>query len=181
MGQYVGELKMEILQSESDSDHTGSGPPQHTSDYAFALFQTDTAELFVDAKRFGNEMAFINDGRPDKARNNVAYLQVSVNGVPVIFVLSLRRIPAGEELLTKYGRRFWAGHRAAAAGAAPRHAAGAEGRGLRAKRPVRGFYRDAGDAGGSSQLPSRLEFLREWPRLKARECDGQAGPPASLK
>jgi hypothetical protein len=182
LGQYVGELKMELLH-ESDSDNPDSGPPEHAPEYAFALCVIDSAELFVDAKRFGNEMAFINDGRPDKSRNNVAYLQVSVNGVPVIFILSLRRISAGEELLTHYGERFWNGHRGAAARHPAHPSAAAARRVLRAKRPVRGFFLDPSDEGGCSLLPSRLEFLREWPTLKAKENDGQAPalpPTASL-
>jgi hypothetical protein len=186
LGQYIGVIKIELWDSDIE---------QHSSEFAFALVEHRLGELFVDAKNFGNEMAFVNDGHPDKSRNNVCYLQVSVNGVPAIFVLALRNIARGEELLTKYGKRFWSGRQRsfappasspmASASAAAAASAAAGSRSLRAKRPARGFFQDPSDAGGAASLPSRLEFLREWQALKEKECDGQVRilnlpPPSSL-
>ena len=90
LGQYVGVMKLEPWESDDEDES-----PAPTSEYAFALTQYDAGELFVDAKNFGNEMAFINDGRPDKSRNNVASLQVCRQSNPRLASLMPSLVTAG--------------------------------------------------------------------------------------
>mmetsp|Transcript_31865 Transcript_31865/g.61356 ORF Transcript_31865/g.61356 Transcript_31865/m.61356 type:complete len:352 (-) Transcript_31865:298-1353(-) len=64
-------------------------------------------QLCVDARRYRNEMALVNDYRPDRAKYNASAVSIVIDGNPHIFYVATSRIEAGEEVCTDYGPRFW--------------------------------------------------------------------------
>eukprot|EP00741_Cyanophora_paradoxa_P007715 tig00001187_g7464.t1 len=71
----------------------------------------DNKNLLINANMKFNEAACINDvkGRRNKRFANVGFIEVTVDGWPRIFVILVRSVKAGEQLLAKYGESYWRG------------------------------------------------------------------------
>jgi hypothetical protein len=56
--------------------------------------------LCVDAVTMRNEMALVNDFRPDRAKNNTEAVVVQIEGRHHVFYVASQRIPANTEVRT---------------------------------------------------------------------------------
>ena len=175
LAEYVGEWKqdtgMKLRSRKCEQDDATLSKDSleedsqdlHAEDYAFSTgHESDrSADLFIDSKQWGNESAFINDGG-ETMPINARYVRVLVNGVYVIICIAMKKIEIGEQVLTKYGKSYWAARsehqrlRAIVAGEPiDEQSSAVEQLRPRRKKPT-GYYREAGLR---DLLPSAIEVI----------------------
>jgi hypothetical protein len=167
LGQYVGELKIGAETAEDDAPSEKSLDQEsqelHEQDYAFSTGNiSEVGEMYIDSKYQGNETTFINDGFD---QSNARYIQFLVNGVFCIFCVSMKDIAEGEQVLAKYGKRYWKPRdelKQKKSGVAESASASADAKSfplLRKNRRAAGFYTEVRV---KDRLPSAVEFLNSY-------------------
>lgn len=83
-------------------DHSAGGPPADEcgKDRKSFEFSIDGSGMKIEASQFGNLMCFINDHRGIEDEHNAAYVEVAINGFPVILVIACKDIEARYVTLT---------------------------------------------------------------------------------
>ena len=175
LAQYVGVWKLESFQRESEDESLSRHSLEeeshaiHADDYSFAAgHESDCSELYIDSKQRGNEATFINDGG-DASFINARYIRILINGVAAIFCVAMRDIEMEEQILTKYGKRYWKArdehnrrraNNLAGLSADPHQPPNAiADERLRPRDKPSGFY---ADAKARDPFPSAVEFLRSY-------------------
>jgi len=111
LGAYLAEYVLE--DDEPVDDESDQGPKTRKS-YEFALSRPgDLPQMVVECTRCGNEMIFINDYRNICTSPNANYINVVINGCPVILVVTCADIDTNEQVLADYGDAFWQQHASA--------------------------------------------------------------------
>ncbi|MBY0529876.1 MAG: hypothetical protein K2P51_06755 [Rhabdochlamydiaceae bacterium] len=101
LGTYSGEMK--LLNADF---------PMVGGQYNYALAMKLPGFTFViDAKKWANEMAFMNDYRKIAEKPNVYIRTVTHRGCYYSMCQTLCPISEGEELLTDYGVNYWKCHK----------------------------------------------------------------------
>ena len=102
--QMVGEYTGIVMATKEIKD------TKYTWDYLAGYDEQGKEFKFsVDAAKFGNEMRFVNhDYQP-----NAVMKYIPQGGVWHVVYIASRPIKKGEQILTDYGKRYWAGSRGA--------------------------------------------------------------------
>ena len=127
LGQYVG---AEYLEAEFTAAFGGTAEEDRRNEFAFTLSVGDRKkaagplpQIVIDPLGLQSVdgvrpmVMLLNDCRADIAApsksaederaENVVFAKVSLNGWPTLFVITKRRVKAGEEILGFYGSDYW--------------------------------------------------------------------------
>ena len=125
LGVYGGHIKVGSAFEGHDAD-PADGSDERAHCQFFLQLETETEEIYVDADKFCNHLAFCNDYRTDlkhwddpskqdgyhrgyNKRHNADVVMVWKEGelFPRLFFITMRAVAANEELLIDYGIAFW--------------------------------------------------------------------------